>query len=139
MCYGFYVLQFAWIVQLITLRNSRQSAFGIYQTCKVNRGEGKWMLHGHVSGFWTLQVLLIPAVMFSNYSRLSVQKYKTHRLKNGAFHILRPFLAVMISCFLLGISFLSLFIFPLFSVFYSFLLIVLLTTFFLSSSSFKYF
>ena len=33
------------------------------------------MLHGHVSGSWTLQVLLIPAVMFISYFRLSVQKY----------------------------------------------------------------
>jgi len=84
----------------VALFTSKLSTFGIYQTCEVNSGEGKWMLHGHVSGSWTLQVFLIPTVMFSNYFRLSVQKYKPHRRNDGAVHIFRPFSAFMISCFL---------------------------------------
>jgi hypothetical protein len=113
---------------------SKLSTFGIHQTCKVNSGEGWWMFHVHVSGSWTLQVHLIPTVVFSNYFRLSVQKYKPHRRKDGTVHIFRPFSAVMISCFLSSYLY-SLIIFPFFPFIHSFLLIVLLTTLFLLLST----
>jgi hypothetical protein len=112
---------------------------GIYQTRWVNRGEGKWMLHGHVRGSWTLQVLLISAVMFSNYFRLSVQKYKPQRRGKWPCSHISAVLSSYDLLLPLCLSFLSFLIFPFFSLFYSFLLIVLQTTFFLSSSSFKYF